>query len=124
VSDVICKIRQSRLPDPKQIGNAGSFFKNPEIGEEIFLKIKKEFPGIIGYSLENQRVKLAAGWLIEQCGWKGKRVGNTGSHSKQALVLVNYGGAKGSEVLALAEQIKESVNRKFGIKLEEEINII
>lgn len=124
ISDVICKIRQSKLPDPKQIGNAGSFFKNPEIDEVTFLKLKKEFPAIIGYPLENKRVKLAAGWLIEQCGWKGKRVGNTGSHSRQALVLVNYGGAKSSEVLALAEQIKESVNSKFGIKLEEEISII
>jgi UDP-N-acetylmuramate dehydrogenase len=124
VSDVICKIRQSKLPDPKQIANAGSFFKNPEIGEDTFLKLKKEFPAIIGYPLENKKVKLAAGWLIEQCGWKGKRVGNTGSHSKQALVLVNYGGAKGSDILALAEQIKESVKNKFGIKLEEEINII
>jgi UDP-N-acetylmuramate dehydrogenase len=124
VSDVICKIRQSKLPDPKQIANAGSFFKNPEIGEDTFLKLKKEFPAIIGYPLENKKVKLAAGWLIEQCGWKGKRVGNTGSHSKQALVLVNYGGAKGSDILALAEQIKESVKNKFGIKLDEEINII
>jgi UDP-N-acetylmuramate dehydrogenase len=124
VSDVICKIRQSKLPDPKQIANAGSFFKNPEIGEDTFLKLKKEFPAIIGYPLENKKVKLAAGWLIEQCGWKGKRVGNTGSHSKQALVLVNYGGAKGSDLLALAEQIKVSVDNKFGIKLDEEINII
>ena len=124
ISDVICKIRQSKLPDPKQIGNAGSFFKNPEIDEVTFLKLKKVFPAIIGYPLENKRVKVAAGWLIEQCGWKGKRVGNSGSHSRQALVLVNYGGAKSSEVLALAEQIKESVNSKFGIKLEEEISII
>ena len=124
ISDIICKIRQSKLPDPKQIGNAGSFFKNPEIDEVTFLKLKKVFPAIIGYPLENKRVKVAAGWLIEQCGWKGKRVGNSGSHSRQALVLVNYGGAKSSEVLALAEQIKESVNSKFGIKLEEEISII
>lgn len=124
VSDVICKIRKSKLPDPKQIGNAGSFFKNPEVSEDIFSKLKAEFPAIIGYPLENKKVKLAAGWLIEQCGWKGKRVGNTGSHSRQALVLVNYGGAKGSEVLKLAEEIEESVKNKFGIELEEEINIV
>ena len=124
ISDVICQIRQSKLPDPNQIGNAGSFFKNPAVGEDTFLRLKKEFPSIIGYPIENNKVKISAGWLIEQCGWKGKRFGNTGSHSKQALVLVNYGGAKSSEVLALAEQIKESVNSKFGIKLDEEINII
>ena len=124
VSDVICKIRQSKLPDPRQIGNAGSFFKNPEISEETFLSLKKEFSGIIGFPLGNRKVKLAAGWLIEQCGWKGKRVGNTGSHSKQALVLVNYGNVKGSEVLQLAQKIKESVKNKFGIELEEEINIV
>lgn len=124
VSDVICKIRKSKLPDPKQIGNAGSFFKNPEVSEDIFSKLKYQFPAIIGYPLDNKKVKLAAGWLIEQCGWKGKRVGNTGSHSRQALVLVNYGGAKGSEVLSLAEEIKESVKNKFGIELEEEINIV
>ena len=86
--------------------------------------LKKEFPQINGHPLDNKKVKLAAGWLIEQCGWKGKRVGNTGSHFRQALVLVNYGGAKGSEVLAFAEEIKKSVKNKFGIELEEEINII
>ncbi len=124
VSDVICKIRQSKLPDPSQIGNAGSFFKNPEIETEKYSQLKKEFPEIPGYKMDDNRTKIPAGWLIEKCGWKGKRVGNTGSHSKQSLVLVNYGNAKGSDILALAEKIKESVKTKFGIELEEEINIV
>lgn len=124
VSKVICKIRRDKLPDPQQIGNAGSFFKNPEITEEKFNRLKDEFPGIIGYPLENKKIKLAAGWLIEQCGWKGKRIGETGSHAKQALVLVNYGKAKGDEILKLAKEIKSSVLMKFNVKLEEEINII
>lgn len=124
VSEVICSIRKRKLPDPAQIGNAGSFFKNPEIMGERFDDLQKKFPGMTGYKLENGKVKVAAGWLIEQCGWKGKRVGNTGSHAKQALVLVNYGEAKGSEILSLAKDIKESVNDKFGIILEEEINIV
>ncbi|HVO74465.1 MAG TPA: UDP-N-acetylmuramate dehydrogenase [Ignavibacteriaceae bacterium] len=124
VSDVICRIRRSKLPDPSEIGNAGSFFKNPEIPESKFESLKKELPEIIGYKIGNGKVKLAAGWLIEQCGWKGKRVGNTGAHAKQALVLVNYGNAGGNEILSFAERIKESVFRKFGINLKEEVNVI
>ena len=124
VSDVICKIRQSKLPDPAQLGNAGSFFKNPEVAEEKFNDLQKRFPAITGYKSGNEKVKLAAGWLIEQCGWKGRRVGNTGAHAKQALVLLNYGGAAGKEILDLSEQIKKSVSDKFGIVLEEEINIV
>ncbi len=124
VSEVICKIRRSKLPDPEEIGNAGSFFKNPEIPEEKLIELKKDFEDIIGFPLGNGKVKVPAGWLIEKCGWKGKRVGNTGSHVKQSLVLVNYGDASGSEVLNLAREIKKSVRDKFGIDLKEEVNII
>jgi UDP-N-acetylmuramate dehydrogenase len=124
VSDAITKIRQSKLPDPAVIGNAGSFFKNPDVSEEKFNSLKEIFNDIIGFKSENGRVKIPAAWLIESCGWKGKRVGNTGSHTKQSLVLVNYGGATGEEVLNLAEEIKKSVINKFGIELKEEVNII
>lgn len=124
ISGVICRIREGKLPDPARIGNAGSFFKNPEIAAGEFEKLRGEFPGIVGYPLENGNVKLAAGWLIENCGWKGKRVGNTGTHESQALVIVNYGGASGREIISLAEEIKNSVFGKFSVKLEEEINII
>ncbi len=124
VSDVICKIRQSKLPNPAQIGNAGSFFKNPEVDEKIFSDLKKEFPGIPGYKTDVNKIKVPAAWLIDKCGWKGKKIGNTGSHSRQALVLVNYGNATGSEILSLANDIKSSVKDRFGIILEEEINII
>ena len=124
VSEVISKIRQSKLPDPAVIGNAGSFFKNPEVSEEKFNQLKENFNEIIGFKLGNGKVKVPAGWLIESCGWKGKKVGNTGSHAKQSLVLVNYGNATGEEVLNLAKEIKKSVLNKFGIELKEEINII
>ena len=124
VSEVISKIRQSKLPDPAVIGNAGSFFKNPEVSEEKFNQLKENFNEIIGFKLGNGKVKVPAGWLIESCGWKGKKVGNTGSHAKQSLVLVNYGNATGEEVLNLAKEIKKSVLNKFGIELKEEVNII
>jgi len=124
VSDTIIRIRQSKLPDPTEIGNAGSFFKNPEVSEEKFNQLKENFINIVGFKLENGKVKVPAGWLIESCGWKGKKVGNTGSHSKQSLVLVNYGNASGEEVLNLAKEIKKSVLVKFDIELKEEVNII
>jgi UDP-N-acetylmuramate dehydrogenase len=124
VSDVVIKIRQGKLPDPAEIGNAGSFFKNPEVSEEKFNRLKEKFDNIVGYKIENGKVKIPAGWLIESCGWKGKKVGNTGSHAKQSLVLLNYGGASGEEILSLARKIKESVFNKFGIELREEVNII
>lgn len=124
VGDAVSRIRKSKLPDPEEIGNAGSFFKNPEIPELNFENLKNEYTDIIGYKLGNGNVKLAAGWLIEKCGWKGKRIGNTGAHAKQSLVLVNYGNAAGKEILNLANQIKESVYKKFGIELKEEVNII
>lgn len=125
ISDAVINIRQSKLPDPKEIGNSGSFFKNPEITSDKFENLKKKFPDIIGFPLENkEKVKLAAGWLIEQCGWKGKRIGNTGAHKNQALVLVNYGNATGKEIYDLAMRIRQSVTEKFDVVLEPEVNII
>ncbi len=125
VSEAVIQIRQSKLPDPKELGNSGSFFKNPVIKTDQFISLKKEFPEIKGYDQpESGLVKVPAAWLIEQCGWKGKRIGNTGSHVKQALVLVNYGDAKGQEIWQLAMDIIQSVKLKFGIELEPEVNII
>ncbi|MCX6297306.1 MAG: UDP-N-acetylmuramate dehydrogenase [Bacteroidetes bacterium] len=124
ISKAVCNIRRSKLPNPAEIGNAGSFFKNPEVvkGKYEFLKIN--YPTIVGYELENGNVKLAAGWLIEQSGWKGKTFGDAGVHKLQALVLVNYGNAKGNEIFDLSQKILESVKEKFGIELEREVNII
>ena len=124
VSDVICKIRQSKLPDPNFIGNARSFFKNPEIPNPRFKILNEKFSGIIGHEIPGNKTKIAAAWLIEQCGWKGKRFGDAGVYEKQALVLVNYSNAKGEEIFKLAEEIKESVQEKFGIILQEEVRII
>ncbi|OGU72150.1 MAG: UDP-N-acetylenolpyruvoylglucosamine reductase [Ignavibacteria bacterium RBG_16_34_14] len=124
VSEVVCRVRLSKLPDPAKIGNAGSFFKNPEISEERFLQLKEKYNDIVGFNLGNSKIKVPAGWLIENCGWKGKVVGNTGTHTKQAVVLVNYGNASGKEIMNLAKEIKESVFQKFGIELNEEVNII
>ncbi len=124
VSQAVINIRSSKLPNPAEIGNAGSFFKNPEIDSHEFHELTRMFPGIIGYDLPNGNVKLAAGWLIEQCGWKGYRKGDAGCHEKQALVLVNYANAKGSEVYNLSEEILQSVKEKFGVELEREVNIV
>lgn len=124
VSDAVIAIRKSKLPDPAQLGNAGSFFKNPELPLKQFKKIQQQFPDIVFYELPNRRVKVPAGWLIERCGWKGKVIGNTGSHAQQALVIVNYGGATGTEIKAHAERVQKSVEEKFGIRLNAEVNIL
>ena len=123
VSDAVIRIRQSKLPDPKVLGNSGSFFKNPIIPRKHFNNLQERFKDIKGYNVPNG-IKVPAGWLIESRGWKGKRVGNTGSHAKQALVLVNYGNARGEEVKKLAIDIIEDIRRTFDIQLEPEVNII
>jgi UDP-N-acetylmuramate dehydrogenase len=123
VSDAVISIRQTKLPDPKILGNSGSFFKNPEITKEHFEKLQQQHPSVVAYPTSTGNMKLAAGWMIEQCGWKGKIVGNTGSHKDQALVLVNYGGATGAEVYQLALDIKKSVFEKFGVEINPEVNI-
>jgi UDP-N-acetylmuramate dehydrogenase len=123
VSQAVVKIRRSKLPDPAEIGNAGSFFKNPVVDQAKFLSLSAKYPDIPAYPHEDQSVKLAAGWLIEQCGWKGYRMGDAGVHKDQALVLVNYGKASGREILELSEKVQASVHKKFGIALEREVNV-
>jgi len=123
VSEVVMEIRRSKLPDPSILGNAGSFFKNPEIDEFAFQQLQNKFPHLPFFKLENGDYKIPAGWLIEQCGWKGKVVGNTGAHKDQALVLVNYGDATGDEIWSLALAIQQSVQQQFDIYLSPEVNI-
>ncbi len=124
VANAVIRIRQSKLPDPAVIGNAGSFFKNPEVPEQLFHDLKERYPDIIGYSTIPGSIKLAAGWLIEKAGWKGYRKGDAGVHQKQALVLVNYGGASGDEIFDLSEAIIRSIENVFGVCLEREVNLI
>lgn len=124
VSNAVIRIRKSKLPDPAEIGNSGSFFKNPEIPREEYLKVREKHPDIPGYEVSDTIVKVPAGWLIEQAGWKGKRFGQVGVHDKQALVLVNFGGGKGSEIADLAARIQFSVSEKFGITISPEVNFI
>ncbi len=124
VSTAIINIRSSKLPDPNKIGNSGSFFKNPVISNTIFAPLLKKHPQIAHYKVDDNHTKLAAGWLIDQCGWKGKTINNSyGVHKKQALVLVNYGGASGKEIFDLSSDIIQSVKDTFGVALTREVNI-
>ena len=124
ISQAVINIRTSKLPDPREVGNAGSFFKNPQVPNEQYEGLKKQYPDMVAFPVDAGHTKLAAGWLIEQCGWKGYRKGDAGCYPKQALVLVNYGGAKGAEIYELSEAIIQSVQDKFGVTLEREVNII
>ncbi|AXT63137.1 UDP-N-acetylmuramate dehydrogenase [Aquimarina sp. AD10] len=124
VSEAVIEIRKSKLPDPVKIGNSGSFFKNPVISSTQYLQLKNLYPTIPSYKINEESIKIPAGWLIEQCGFKGKRWGDAGVHEKQALVLVNYNNATGKEILEVSLNIKKEVLDKFNIKLETEVNIL
>lgn len=124
VSGAVCNIRRSKLPDPEITGNAGSFFKNPVVSKELFDSLKQKYPAMPSYPVSDKEVKLAAGWLIEQCGWKGRTQGNAGVHHQQALVLINIGNASGQEVLKLSDDIITSVKNTFGVTLQREVNIL
>lgn len=124
ISDVVTAIRQSKLPDPKEIGNAGSFFKNPVVEHAVLQQILKKYPDAPNYPSPNGKVKLAAGWLIDKAGWKGKTFDQFGVHKNQALVLVNYNSAQGSDIYKLSENILQDIYQKFGVSLEREVNII
>ncbi|EIA10458.1 UDP-N-acetylmuramate dehydrogenase [Flavobacterium frigoris] len=124
VSNAVIAIRQSKLPDPKELGNSGSFFKNPILLKSDFEKIHQQFPEMKYYDISETEVKVPAGWLIEQAGFKGKRFGNAGIHKNQALVLVNYGNATGQEILNISKNIQETILNTFGIQIEAEVNVI
>ena len=124
VSEEVKDIRKSKLADPLVYGNAGSFFKNPEVDEEHFERLKKENKDLVYFKISEDRYKIPAGWLIEKCGWKGRTIGRVGSFEKQALVIVNYGNATGKEIKHFADQIKLSVSKRFKIDLIPEVNII
>lgn len=124
VSKVVSEIRVSKLPDPSTIGNSGSFFKNPIIDKQTFEQLKTKFPEVVNYPAGDAHVKLAAGWLIEQCGWKGKQIGNVGTWKNQALVIVNHGNASGKEIYDFSELIINSVFERFGVSLEREVNTL
>jgi UDP-N-acetylmuramate dehydrogenase len=123
IAEAVMEIRRSKLPDPAVFGNAGSFFKNPEVDRTEMDRLKKDYPEIPSFPLENENFKIPAGWLIEKAGWKGKKHGRAGCHDKQALVLINHGGATGAEILELARMIQYDVLNRFGIQLEPEVNI-
>lgn len=124
VYEAVVAIRSEKLPDPKKLGNGGSFFKNPIISTEEFSKLESRYPTIPSYPITEDLVKVPAGWLIDQAGWKGQKVGNVGCYEKQALVIVNYGNATGEEVLRFSEVIQKSVKEKYGITLEREIQVV
>jgi UDP-N-acetylmuramate dehydrogenase len=124
IADAVMSIRRSKLPNPAELGNSGSFFKNPTVDAQKAAELAQEYPNLAQYPQADGRAKLAAGWLIEQSGWKGRRLGNAGMHAKQALVLVNYGGASAAELLAVARQVQADVLAKFQIALEMEVNLI
>jgi UDP-N-acetylmuramate dehydrogenase len=124
VRESVIEIRKSKLPEPEEIGNAGSFFKNPIVNNKHYKKLKSAHPDVPSYTLANKRHKIPAGWMIDKLGWKGYREGDAGVHSKQALVLVNYGNATGRQIYQLSQKIRESVQSEFGIDLEYEVNVI
>ncbi|MCF6406156.1 UDP-N-acetylmuramate dehydrogenase [Chitinophaga filiformis] len=124
ISQAVINIRSSKLPNPAEIGNAGSFFKNPTVTAEKYAQLKEAFPHIVAYPAADGGYKLAAGWMIEQCGWKGFREGDAGVHARQALVLVNYGNATGDEIYRLSQRVLDSVHERFGVELEREVNIV
>lgn len=124
ISNAVIAIRFSKLPNPKEIGNAGSFFKNPVVDTSVLEKIQLKYDNVPNYPAENGKVKLAAGWLIEQAGWKGKTISTYGVHKNQALVLVNYADSKGSDIYDLSTQIIDDISSKFGVELEREVNIL
>ncbi|KIY39025.1 UDP-N-acetylenolpyruvoylglucosamine reductase [Pseudomonas sp. 10-1B] len=123
ISDAICSIRREKLPDPAELGNAGSFFKNPVVSAQLVERIRAQYPGVVAYPQADGQVKLAAGWLIEQAGWKGYREGDAGVHRLQSLVLVNYGQASGGQMHALARRIQADILERFGVELEMEPNL-
>ena len=122
--DTIIAIREAKLPDPKVTGNAGSFFMNPIVSLATYKQLAKQYDGMPHYDVDDDHVKIPAGWMIDQCGWKGKSLGRAGVHDKQALVLVNRGGATGAEIVALCEAIRADVKAKFGIEIHPEVNIV
>ncbi len=124
VSNAVIRIRESKLPNPKELGNSGSFFKNPIVDKSIVENLLKTYPEMPHYTVNEHQTKVPAGWLIEQAGFKGKRIGNAGMHAKQALVLVNYGEATGAELWEVAQMVQKEVMVKFGITLEPEVNVI
>lgn len=124
IRQAVINIRESKLPKPEELGNAGSFFKNPVVSKEKFKELEALYPGIPHYKQVDGLIKIPAGWLIEKAGWKGKRVGNVGVHEKQALVVVNYGGATGQEVIHLARNIQQTIIIMFDLKLEIEVNVV
>ena len=121
---VIIDIRESKLPDPKVLGNAGSFFMNPVVAREVFEALREQYPQMPFYEISADRIKIPAGWMIDQCGWKGKSLGPAAVHDKQALVLVNRGGATGADIVALSDAVRASVRDKFGIDIHPEVNFI